>query len=222
MLFRSYFNGEPVVLDADGTVLAVLRRETFTIAAASGSFTLQEDVALVGALGLPSAEVVTAEVTYGSEHVPLAVDSVAGKTVAVSGARAGETGTLTLSYWPKSNPFATGELQVWNDLQPLDGSGNATITLTGTSSPQTLNVYATAGGRGHYPLDAYATFAGGVVTVTGAPYRGGGWQAVASYSKVQSGSGIAKVRKYLGGPTQVADFGMQARSEEHTSELQSH
>jgi hypothetical protein len=81
-----YLDDERVTIDGSGNVLAVNRRETFTLTSTGAAFTLQSS---------PAAGTVAATVSYGTTLVSLGV-SVSGLVVAVTGGTAGQTGTVTI------------------------------------------------------------------------------------------------------------------------------
>jgi hypothetical protein len=193
-----YFDDEQVVIDGSGYVTGVNRREVFSISAAGGTFTLQ---------GTPLFGSVTAVARYGTTTVTLGV-SVAGQAVTVSGASAGQTGNVTISYSPDPCPYVPRVLQNATSTITLNGSGSGSVVLP--NLPISVFVAYQAGGD-TIDIDAtsYTTTVGSTVTVTGATGLAGSAVTV-SYTYDVSGPAAsrARVRKYLGAPGQAADAAM--------------
>lgn len=189
-----YFDDEPVVIDSSGNVTATQRQDEFSIAAASGTFTISSAA---------KAGSITALAKYGSTITPLTVGTVSGTSVTVSGANAAATGLLVITYAPDPCPFApTDTLSLMETFTST--SNPQTFTLSGSPS---LVVYAasTTGAGQDIAMTTYATsVSGNNVTVTGAPI---GTAITISY---QSADSIrrARVRKYLGTASQTADAAM--------------
>lgn len=196
-----YFDDERVTLDGSGNVLAVNRRDLFTLTGASGTFTLSSE---------PAAGTVSATVAYGTTQVSLGV-SVSGSSVTVSGGTAGATGTVTIAYQPAQSPWTrTEEYTDDQAVVSLDGLGNGSLTLPQVPQAGTVRVvYSTGSGEGQsdYDLTPYASVSSSVLTVTGSPVTG--VSAYVSY-RWNASSSKARVRKYLGAPGQTADAGMIA------------
>lgn len=198
-----YIDDEVATLDGSGNVTAVSRRDQFAISTATASVDLASE---------PKAGTVTAVATYGTTVVPLTVTGVTGTTVSVSGATAGVTGTLTVTYQPAANPWtatATG-LDLTATIT-LDGSGNGSVVLTGTPLAGSVRTVAYSNpGMDQVNTDvaAYTSIVGSTVTVTGAPTPG---QPVnVTYRLDESGAASARMRitKYLGTAGQTADAGL--------------
>ena len=117
-----YFNDEPVTLDGSGYVTGINRREEFSIAAATGTFTIST---------APQTGTVAATATYGTDVVPLTVTGVTGTAVSVSGARSGQTGLLRVTYQPNPCPYVSVTTQTYGDAFTIV-TGNDTFTLTQT------------------------------------------------------------------------------------------
>lgn len=205
-----YFDDERVSLDGSGNVLAVNRREQFTITSASDTFTLQ---------GPPVAGSVSAVAKYGTTSVTLTVGTITGNSVPVSGAHSAETGTVTITYHPNPSPYlpSTGAYETFienvvtgtpsNGSVQLDGSGNATLVLSKTPSAGSVNAVLPSFTNGEdVYLNSYMTVTGSTVTITGAPYPSA-WVFV-SYGASPVSNYKARIRKYLGAPGQTADAGM--------------
>lgn len=195
-----YFDDEQVTLDGSGNVLGVNRRELFSISAATGTFTLTSTL---------KTGTVTASARYGTTTVALTVTSAVGTSVSVSGAHVGETGTLTISYLPDPSPFQPNRVLGVVDTVALNGSGNGSVTLAHPPNAGTVNVTYGVGDGTIVDLTAYASVAGSVVTVTGAPAPYVSITASVSYQWTD-GTTRARVRKYLGAAGQAADAGMIA------------
>ncbi|HNB43311.1 MAG TPA: phage tail protein [Burkholderiaceae bacterium] len=195
-----YFDDEEVTLDGSGNVTAINRKDQFTIAAAGGTFTLTSAPATGSVVGF---------VDYGSTRVSVSV-SMAGSVATVTGATAGQTGTLTLQYQPAQSPYvgaSTADLQA---TITLDGSGNGSTTLPSVPDSGSLSViYSTGSGVDLMQSDvtAYTSVAGAIVTVTGSPFVS---TTVTVNYRVTTPVYRARVRKYLGAPGQTADAGMIA------------
>lgn len=196
-----YFDDERVTLDASGNVLAVNRRDLFTLTGTSATFTLSSE---------PAAGTVSATVAYGTTQVSLGV-SVSGSSVTVSGGTAGSTGTVTIAYQPAQSPWTrTEEYTDDQAVITLNGSGNGSVTLPHTPDPGTVRVvYAVGSGESQsdYDLTPYASVSGAVLTVTDSPLLG--VSAYVSY-RWNASTSRARVRKYLGTAGQAADAGMIA------------
>jgi Putative phage tail protein len=193
-----YFDDEQVIIDGSGYVTGVNRREVFSISAAGGTFTLQ---------GTPLFGSVTAVARYGTTTVPLGV-SVVGQAVTVSGASAGQTGNVTISYSPDPCPYVPRVLQNATSSITLNGSGTGSVVLPNV--PISVVVAWQPGGDGiDIDATAYTTTVGSTVTVTAAPGLASATVTV-SYTYDVSGASAsrARVRKYLGAPGQVADAAM--------------
>lgn len=181
-----YFDDEPVVLDVDGYVIGIRRREYFSIAAPSAAFTLES---------LPKSGSVSAEVAYGSTVVALGV-SVAGSTVTVSGASSTQVGTVTISYQPDPCPFVvTSSI---SDVATIttDGTGAGSVTLPHTPISSSATV-----GYGTDFTTVSLTVVGNVVSVSG---LAAGAVVTVNY-QYSTGTSRARITTFSGGPGQVAD-----------------
>lgn len=192
-----YFDDELVTLDGSGNVLGVNRRDLFSISTAGAAFTLTS---------APKAGSVTAVAKYGTTSVTLGT-SVAGSVVTVSGATAGQTGTVTISYLPDPSPYVPNPVVNAIDTVVLNGSGNGTRTLAQTPIAGSLQITDGVSGVDVNILTAYGSLAGAVLTVTGSPVVS--ITAPVSYQYIDTSS-RARVRTYTGAPGQVADAGMIA------------
>ncbi len=187
-----YFDDEQVIVDGSGNVTGVNRREVFSISAAGAAFTLQ---------GPPKTGTVTAVAKYGTTTVTLGT-SVAGSIVTVSGATAGQTGTVTISYQPDPSPFAPTARTNATASITIDGSGNGSQTLANVPVSGSVHViYAAGGDVGDSSLDAFVGVAGSVVTVTGASPV----SITAQINYQYTAAPRARIRTYLGAPGQAAD-----------------
>lgn len=197
-----YFDDERVTLDGSGNVLAVNRRDLFTLTGTGDTFTLTSE---------PDAATVSATVDYGSTQVALSV-SVAGSSVTVSGGTAGQTGTVTVTYQPLQSPWVPSKVVQDTDTISLDGSGNGSVTLAHAPVAGSVHVvYTTGAGTDNQAdtnLDAYTGVAGSVVTVTGASVTGA--SAGITYQYLDGPASKARVRIYTGAPGQAADAGLLA------------
>lgn len=196
-----YFDDERVTLDGAGAVLAVNRRDLFTLTGASGTYTLTSE---------PAPGTVSATVAYGTTQVSLGVQ-VNGSSVTVTGGTAGTSGTVTIAYQPAQSPWTrTDEYTDDQAVIALDAAGNGSLTLPHPPEGGAVRVVYSAGqgeNQMDYDLTPYASVSGSVVTVTGSPVAGVsayvGYRWSVSRSK-------ARVRQYLGAPGQPADPGMIA------------
>lgn len=191
-----YFDDEQIILDGSGNVTGVNRREFFSISAAGGTFTLQ---------GLPKAGSVSAVAKYGTSSVTLGV-SVSGKDVTVSGATAGQTGTVTISYQPDPCPYVPAQSLYAQATLTTNGSGAGSVTLPNT--PVTGSVKVVFGGN--YALDSQDLDVTSLTSVTGNVVSIAGASASTSYtvSYQYTAPSRARVRSYLGAPGQTADATM--------------
>jgi hypothetical protein len=194
-----YFDDEQVVLSGTD-VVAVNRRDLFTLAAASDSFTLSSE---------PAAGTVVAVVDYGSTRVTLGT-SVVGSVVTVTGGTVGQTGTVTISYQPLHSPFVVVTTENQTELITLDGSGNGSLVLAAVPDAGSVTVVyevAVPPDFFHADLTGYSSTVGSTVTVTGSPQVS--TTAVVSY-RTTTTSSRARVRSYLGAAGQAADSAMVA------------
>lgn len=192
-----YIGDEQAQIDGSGNVVAVKRRDTYTMTGATGSFDISSD---------PAAGTVTATVSYGSSVVTLTVGTITGRTVPLSGGTVAQTGTVVIQYQPAQSPYvqtATGY-----DLSAsitLNGSGTGSVTLPYTPASGSVVVVITdPAPGGDYPdinLAAYLSIAGAVVTITASPIIG---TAYVTYRQVPSTYRM-RIRSYLGTAGQVAD-----------------
>jgi hypothetical protein len=194
-----YFDDEQVTLDGSGNVLAVNRRDLFTLSGTGAAFTLSS---------APNAATVAAVVAYGSSNVALGV-SVAGSVVTVSGGTAGLTGTVTITYQPAQSPYTSYPVTDATTTVALNGSGNGSVVLPTPPVAGSVHVLYESGGGDtlqQAALDAYFSLAGSTVTVTGAPVTSA--TATVSYQTTGANTSKARVRSYLGAPGQAADAAM--------------
>ncbi len=197
-----YFDDEQVELDGSGNVVAVNRRDQFTLAAAGDTFTLTSE---------PAAATVAAVVDYGTTRVTLGV-SVSGSAVTVSGGTIGQTGTVTISYQPASSPWITETSADQATEITIDGSGNGSVTLAATPVAGSVSVIWFEGGPegSTNNITAYASVSGAVVTVAGSPFVSGSGATASVNWRLDTSTPRARVRKYLGAAGQAADPGMVA------------
>lgn len=195
-----FFDDEEVALDGSGNVLAVNRRDLFTITTSGDTFTLTSE---------PDAASVTASVAYGTTVVSLGV-SVSGSDVTVSGATSGQTGTVTIRYKPKNSPFvANTDATVRTATITLDGSGNGSVVLPYT--PNAGSVYVTyrelpPRGFDDVNVTSFSSVSGATVTVTGATDVAS--KTVTVGYTTNDGNYRANVKAYLGAAGQAADADM--------------
>lgn len=191
-----YFDDERVVLDGSGNVTGINRRETFTISGASATFAVTAP---------PNAGSVSAVAEYGSDSVPLTVGSVSGTSVPVSGARASETGLVTITYQPP-NPYAVDEPTL--KLSSTTGTGSPqTVALDGPPVGGVVQIIERTG-SGVDVVETQVTsytVAGNSVTFTATA-----GVAVSVNYQWSHGVSRARVRSYRGTATQTADAGMMA------------
>lgn len=189
-----YFDDEQVILDGAGNVTGINRRETFSIAAASGTFDVTST---------PAAGTVTAIAYYGTTSVALTVTGVAGVSVSVSGALA-TTGRLVISYQPASNPYKPNVTGTQLE-QFVETTGSDAFTLTFT--PVSGSVFATeVNGSGQDQVVTslgITSVVGNVVTISGG--AGGSVVCTIVYQAASVANGRARVRSHTGAPGQVAD-----------------
>jgi len=202
-----YLDDERVTLDGSGNVLAVNRKDQFTITTAGATFTLSS---------APAAGTVAAVVAYGTTQVTLGV-SVSGSNVTVSGATSGQVGTVTITYQPAVSPYVVSGAGA--DLQQtvtLDGSGSASVTLPGVPVTGSVKVLFVSYGWNEYnqsgmpnaDLTSFSSVAGSVVTVAAdGAYAG---QTVTVSYRTAAPISRMRIRKYLGAPGQAADAAMVA------------
>lgn len=190
-----FFDDKPVTLDGGGNVVGILETDDFSIAATSGTFAI-----LYPAI----AGTVSAVAIYGEDVVTLGV-SVSGQNVTVTGARAGQTGQVQISYQPNPDPYGpVTRTQRSQSFTIVTGSDAFTLSNAPDSSGVHVVYKATSG----YADDAgpvTASVSGSVVTISGGTV---GRTAVVYY---QTSSGVtkARVRKYLGASPQFADGTLQ-------------
>jgi hypothetical protein len=190
-----YFDDEQVILDGSGNVTGVNRRELFSISAAGGAFTLATT---------PKSGSVSAVVRYGSTSVTLGV-SVAGLVVTVSGATAGQTGVVTISYQPDPCPFVPVVLVQEVGNITTDGAGNATVALAHAPYGSNWTIVQPGGTDGaDGDVSSFGSVAGLTLTFTGGPAS----TALVINYQYNSVVSRAKVTKYLGAPGQTADAAM--------------
>lgn len=194
-----YFDDEPLVLDADGYVIGVRRRERFSISTAGETYTLQDK---------PKTGTVSAEVRYGTTTVALGV-SVSGNDVTVSGATGGQSGTVTISYQPDPCPYAPLDYRSAGVPVVLDGSGNGSVVLGHTPRPGSVAVVVDQGDTTTNAIDitASASVSGNTVTITGSGQPGRTAQVGYQYD---AAGFKARITTYTGAPGQVADAAMVA------------
>lgn len=191
-----YFDDEQVTLDGSGNVTGVNRREYFSISTSSSVFTLQ---------GTPKSGSVSAVVKYGTTSVTLGT-SVAGKDVTVTGASAGQTGTVTISYQPDPSPFSPAQSVNAQSSITTNGSGTGSVTLPNTPISGSVSVVL----GGNYTIDSQdvdvtslSSVAGNVVSLSGAAAS-----TTYTVSYQYTAASRARVRSYLGAPGQTADATM--------------
>lgn len=178
---KIYIDDELATLDAYGNVVAVQRQDQFAISTATATVDIASE---------PKSGTVTASVAYGSTVVSLTVTGVTGTSVSVSGATAGVTGTLTITYQPATSPWVSGTPgDEALDVITLDGSGNASNTLS--HAPVAGSVHAVAStGTGQDRVDTdmapYMTVVGSSITIASAPTPG---QSVSITYRVSPTSG---------------------------------
>lgn len=192
-----YFDDEPVLLDGSGNVVGVLRTEQFSIAAATGTFTIG---------GKAKAGSVTAEALYGSDTVTLGV-TVTGTSVAVTGARVGEVGELRISYQPDPCPYSPVQSQMGRQVVTLD-TVPKTITLPQTPDPSSVSVVQ---GLIFNETSLTYTVSGASLTITSGTV---GQPCTVAYSYTGAVP-YARVRVHLGTQDQPADSGLIAARPEH-------
>lgn len=185
-----YLDDEPVVLDGTA-VVGILRREEFSIAAPTGSFTITTKA---------KAGTVEAVASYGTTDVTLTV-SVSGKTVSVSGAHSGETGLLSITYQPDPCPYALKKKVSGFFNTAPSGTGTDVVTLPDVPVAGSVVPVQSIFGR-HVSLPASTS--GSTVTVTGAA---SGTDIVVAYQAESTPSRVI-VRSHLGAAGQTADAGM--------------
>lgn len=198
-----YFDDKLLTLDGAGNVIGVQEHDVFSIAAATATVTIQKT---------PKAGTVTAAARYGEVVVPLTV-SVSGVNVTVSGATAGQIGQLDVYYLPDPDPYApagftqrSAVFTVTSTTQtftlpstaprgvippPVPGSLQIAYQVTGASSDNSLPI--TGGAVSGYNVTLSSLFVGRNIVI---------------YYDTANASSKARVRKYLGGPGQVADANM--------------
>ncbi len=188
-----YWGAERLDVDSGGNVLGIRREEVFSISVASNTYTLQ---------GKAKAGSVQARARYGGEVDTLTASlATDGVTVTVSGARAGSTGQLTISYNPDPDPFYTAKKISRRQAYTATGSsqtvslspapiGGTTVWATYLQAGQEQTLGVTQSGSNI----TFTAPAGAQVYVT--------WQAFdATLQRLQ-------IRTYTGGPGQVADAGL--------------
>lgn len=188
-----YFNDEQLVMDGAGNVLNILKREQFSLSAASDTFTIALE---------PKAGTLVAVVDYGTSQVTLTT-SLSGLDVTVSGGSAGVAGTLTISYQPAVSQFGNNAQADEVATFTLDGSGNGSTTLPSTYLPGTARATHIASGDSVDLVDPWVSMAGNVLTVTGYPLPS---ITVTVNYQVQVGNAyLCRIKTHLGAPGQVAD-----------------
>lgn len=192
-----YFNDEPVTLDGSGYVTGISRREEFSIAAPTGTFSIST---------APQSGSVTATATYGTDVVPLTVTGVTGTNVSVSGARSGQTGLLRVTYQPNPCPYLSVTTQTFGDVYTV-ATGSDTFTLTQTpDAGAPISATQMIPGSPDSNTNIGVTVVGNSATISGGSP---GQTVTISYQSTIS-TPLARVTKYLGAPGQTADAGMIA------------
>jgi hypothetical protein len=201
-----YFNDEQVTLDIGGNVTNVNRRDQYSIAASTGTFTLSSAAA---------AGSVIAYVDYGTTRTTVIAGLAGdGVTVSISGATAGSTGTLTIQYSPASSPWVVTPAYDKQATVTVDGSGNGSVALPVVPVSGSVRVFSGdpyTGSSDTAPpsvdASAYASVSGSTVTITGAP-----WPSSTLYIVYRDGTVVsrARVKAYLGASGQAADANMIA------------
>jgi len=189
-----YFDDEPVVLDGSGNVTGIRRTDEFSIAAATGTFTISS---------LAQTGTVTAVAKYGTTTTTLTVTGVTGTSVSVSGASSSATGLLVITYQPDPCPFVPSVVSSTTEYF-TPGANPATFTLASAPAGTVTGTQSTGTGIDQQDITVTASMAGLVATFTGVTP---GVQCAVSYQSAAAGY-RARVRKYLGAPGQAADSAM--------------
>lgn len=210
-----YIDDELATLDVGGNVIAVQRRDQYSIAASTATVELASE---------PKAGTVTAVATYGTSSVPLTITGVSGTSVSVSGASSSATGTLTITYQPATNPWVGST--VGTDPQSilvLDSFGNGSVVLAETPVAGTVHAVASTGtgqDRTDTDLASYLSISGTTATITGAPTVGQTvaitYRAADRTTSIWTDLGAAmgtttarmNITVHTGAPGQTADAGL--------------
>lgn len=191
-----YFDDEPVVIDGAGNVIGVQRQDEYSIAAATGTFTISST---------PKSGTVTAVAKYGTTITTLTVTGVTGTSVSVSGANPSATGLLVITYQPDPCPFVPNVVASTVEYF-TPGSDPATFTLATAPGGTVTGTQSTGAGVTQQDITITASMAGLVATFTGVTP---GVQCAVSYQSAAAGY-RARVRKYTGAAGQTADATMIA------------
>lgn len=199
-----YFDSELVSIDGSGNVIAVQRREYFSISTSGAVFTITTT---------PQSGSVTAVAKYGTTSVSLGV-SVAGTAITVSGATNGVVGTVTITYYPDPSPFTSAANSFATIVQDLalDGSGNGTLALMATPRSGSLKIVLPGSGNGDMvvgdqDLTSFGSVGGTTLTVTGAT-AGASQTVKVNYQNSTVSNSKARVSWHLGAAGQTADAAM--------------
>lgn len=201
-----YFDDKLLSIDGSGYVTGVQLHEAFSIATTGATVTIQKT---------PTAGSVTATARYGENVVTLGV-SVAGTSVTVSGALAGQTGQLDVYYKPNPDPYApTGYVQRSYAFTVTSSTQSFTLPSVDSngkpiSVPNPSDVHATYRTTSQYADDALtvSTFSVSGYTVNATALTVG--RTIVFYYQTAEGPTKARVRTYLGAPGQTADATMIA------------
>lgn len=200
-----YFDDKPVVLDGTGNVICVQMKDSFSISTATATVTIQKT---------PTTGTITATARYGDVLVPLAVTSVTGVNVSVSGATAGQVGQLDITYQPNPDPYAPSGLTLRQNSYVV-ATSTQTFTLPSgvlIPAPDNTGVHVVYKVSSSTADDATA-IPGGSVSVTGYNVTITGLtvgRSITIYYQTVNAASKARVRKYLGAAGQTADAGMIA------------
>lgn len=191
-----YFDDKPVFLDGSGNVVGLKQTDSFSIAAATATVQITSK-AVSGSVG--------ATARYGEDLVTLTV-SVSGQNVTVSGARTGQTGQLDVFYQPDPDPYGPVTRSQISEQFTI-ATGHDTFTLSRTPDLTGVKVvYKATSGTADDSASISYTLTGAAVTISGGTV---GRTAVVYY-QVSSGITKARVRKYTGSSSQLADATLQS------------
>lgn len=194
-----YLGDEQVIINSDGNVTGIRRRETFAISTTSGTYTLTAK-ARQGSI--------TASVQYGSTNQIITVtgttDTATATVVTVTGA-SGAIGTLTLTYEPDPCPYVlTPDAQAYADITLVNGAGSVTVQ----APPKGGNAWL----AGSYISNGGITVTGNVISITGVVDSAD--QPVSGVIQVAYAPSVSKylinIKAYTGAPGQAADPSMLA------------
>lgn len=188
-----YFDDEEVVLDGSGNVIGINRLETFSIASASDTFTLQ---------GPPKSGTVEAIARYGTTLMTLGT-SVSGNDVTVTGAHASDVGRCEIRYQPDPCPYKPTGVFAAQQSTVATGSSQV-VALAHTPVSGSVKIVEELGDSGQTEITP-TSVVGVNVTFTGT-------SSATVYISYQwtTGTSLARVRKYLGRMDDAADSAMVA------------